>query len=699
MKVNFNRIIIPSSKDKILTIFMKFIQCKICMNILNDPYDCLCCNQTFCKSCIENYIKTNNKCPFSEFFDLNNHKNNQNKKINNNDLLNKIKPSSSNFAKIIQSLKFQCQNYDKGCNTELNVEEILEHEKLCKFKGKKIKVELIKKHKSIINNNVNDVNKNNKRKYKEKEKINLNEVFHTYDSNNDLIQDNLSEELKHQDSIVSFSGMKNLLENKNVTQFNISDNENTNINILNNSKIEKSIEEINQKLSYINNFIVNYCDFKSLEKSKSNKDIEKIIEKEVSYFSPNQDDKNHNDYLKNKMFKRNSMDISNKFYDSHSNAINNFINDEPNNNIDINSINKYLNKNKNSYKTKINKLNAKEENRNKKENQLCESMNSKISAIHFLLNEKEIKNKNRNQKNIKNIIINKKNNACINMTITENRKIDLLNGKKNKPKEIIKKIIDKNNNSKNKNSDKNITPKLGSKTPRNAKEIKPLDLNLNLDAENNNNNSLLVKNEEYSPKTLNEEIINGIKILDNKITGIERLLQSSNSFKSQSYSIRNEDLSGDIKANQSQNEDTTTKGTTIKSFIKEIESSEKTENHKKLKNIENEQTGNNNQVGEIIGKKEIIEKANKDEVKENEKKCEDENSFKKIEELINKIENCLKILINEKYDEFKKYMEEQHTEDLKKCVLDTNFDVLSLCKERLDEFEKLLNDKLNNIKL
>ena len=44
-------------------------------------------------------------------------------------------------------------------------------------------------------------------------------------------------------------------------------------------------------------------------------------------------------------------------------------------------------------------------------------------------------------------------------------------------------------------------------------------------------------------------------------------------------------------------------------------------------------------------------------------------------------------------------MEEQHTEDLKKCVLDTNFDVLSLCTERLGEFEKLLNDKLNNIKL
>ena len=697
MKVNFNRIIIPSSKDKILSILMKFIQCKICMNILNDPYDCLCCNQTFCKSCIENYIKTNNKCPFSEFFDINNHKNNQNKKINNIDLLNKIKPSSSNFAKIIQSLKFQCQNYDKGCNTELNVEEILEHEKLCKFKGKKIKVELNKKHKSIANNNVNDIIKNNKRKNKDKdkEKFNLFQDFHTYDSNNDLIQDNLNEELKHQDSIVSFSGMKNLLENKNVTQFNISDNENTNINILNNSKIEKSIEEINQKLSYINNFIINYCDSNTLEKSKSIKGIDKYIEKEVSYFSQNQNKKNHNDFLKNKMYKRNSMDISNKFYDSYSNAINNFINDEPNNNIEINAINKYLNKKNNSYKTQINKIDTKEENRNKKENQLCESTNSKTNAVYYLLNEKEAKNKNRNHKNLKSLIINKKNSACINMTITENRKIDFVNGKKNKPKEILHKIIDNNNE----NNDSKVTPKLGSKTPKNIKEIKPLELNSNLDAKNNNNNSLLVKNEEYSLKTLNEDIIIGIKNLENKITGIERLLQSSTSFKNQFYSIKNEDLSGDFKANQSQNEDTITKGTTIKSFFKEIECSEKTEDQKKPKDIENKQNENNNQNGEIIDKKEIIEKPIKDETKENEKKYEDENSFKKIEELINKIENCIKILINEKFDEFKKYMEEQHTEDLKKCVLDTNFDVLSLCTERLGEFEKLLNDKLNNIKL
>ena len=68
MKVNFSRIVIRQDKDWMLNILTNLIQCKICMNILNDPYDCLCCNQTFCKNCISNYIKTNKKCPYSNFF-------------------------------------------------------------------------------------------------------------------------------------------------------------------------------------------------------------------------------------------------------------------------------------------------------------------------------------------------------------------------------------------------------------------------------------------------------------------------------------------------------------------------------------------------------------------------------------------------------------------------------------------------------
>ena len=126
MKINFNRIIIPSEKDKIINLFTQFSQCKICMNILNDPIDCICCNQTFCLSCIQYYIKTNNKCPYQVFFN----KNNQKKKS----ILENLKPSSINFSRFIQSLKFCCKNKKNGCNDALSIEEISEHDKVCKYK-------------------------------------------------------------------------------------------------------------------------------------------------------------------------------------------------------------------------------------------------------------------------------------------------------------------------------------------------------------------------------------------------------------------------------------------------------------------------------------------------------------------------------------------------------------------------------------
>ena len=136
MKVNFNRIIINQDKDWMINLLTNFLQCKICMNILNDPYDCLCCNQTFCKKCIINYIDTNKECPFDSFF--------QNKEkitLNQNDKYN-IKPSSSNFYKLISSLHFYCKNYQLGCNTQLSIEDIKEHEKNCQYSDSKNSTEV-----------------------------------------------------------------------------------------------------------------------------------------------------------------------------------------------------------------------------------------------------------------------------------------------------------------------------------------------------------------------------------------------------------------------------------------------------------------------------------------------------------------------------------------------------------------------------
>ena len=675
MKVNFNRIIIPTSRENLLNLFTKFIQCKICMNLLNDPHDCLCCNQTFCKSCIINYIKTNNKCPFSEFFDINNK---QPKEISNiSDLLNKIKPSSSNFAKITQSLKFFCQNNDKGCNAELNIEEISEHEKICKYKMKKIKVELNNQNKNILNSTIRrkeinlDLNNNNNiySLYDDK--------FQSFDSNKDLFQLNKNNEIKHQDSVVSFSGIKNLSENKDINQFYL--NENSINNIFTNSKIEKSIEEINQKLSYINNFIINNCDYKSIStnsKSKSNKNNDNSDLNKTE----------NNETEESKVVKRNSMTITNNFYDgSYINTVNNFTNENIEKNNCFNTINNNINNNIdkiediNSHtitvKTKQKQNKNKEENINKekdkKSNKICKSLKSRKNTVQFLINSKH-------KKVIKNKL---------------EKKAEPLQEKKNKEKlEIKEKIILKNQII---NNISNATPKLGGKAQNHINDIKPFDLKLNLNFDNINkstnninfnNNSVYSKTFDNSNININEDIFNGIKNLNCKMTDIERLLQSNNSFKNQAYSIQNDDLLGDI-----QNEDSITK-ISIKSSAKESQSLKKVNNNNI--NIEQNDSNDNNIISEEKKEKKNI--SNKTDLNEERKKNEDSKNF---EEMIIKIETNIKNIIKEKLDCIKKYIEEQCMEDIKKSVLDTNFDIMTLCTEKLDEFEKVLNEKFNNIKL
>ena len=155
MKVNFSRIVIHPDKDSILNMLTNLLQCKICMNIINDPYDCICCNQTFCKTCITNYIQTNKKCPYSNFFGK-----------ENEGSVNNIKPSSSNLKKLVSSLKFHCVYQCNGCNSELSIEDLSEHEVNCKYKnGRKM---------------LNESNLNQRKDSKEKDKFRFQDSSMTF---------------------------------------------------------------------------------------------------------------------------------------------------------------------------------------------------------------------------------------------------------------------------------------------------------------------------------------------------------------------------------------------------------------------------------------------------------------------------------------------------------------------------------------
>ena len=626
MKVNFNRIIIPSSKENILNLITKFIQCKICMNLLNDPYDCLCCNQTFCKSCIINYIKTNNKCPYSEFFEDNK------EKINNNnikELMNKIKPSSSNFNRVIQSLKFYCPNKEKGCDDELNIEEVSEHEKLCKFSNKNINKNTIPKFYKKVNNenNINNKDKekkNKKNKENNKLKNNPNTIIkksrNSVNSQKDIFikrDNNFSEEnrhlnkkinnteifketinyrnknqLKQQDSIISFCDLKNYLDDKNtntIQSSNDQEKEKLDKNIeLNNSKLEEFMEQIKEKLSTINKFLTINFENKSKDDSyfRSNtNNFHKNSEKDVSEFNLKLDSEN------DKAYKSNSMAITNNYYDgSYINTINNYTN---------NNLNKtdYLDLVKdNTKKIKKNKVLALNIKANKTLETPCKSKKY----------EKYLKYK--------------KNTLPTNLTKNTNKMpiikhMNILT--EFNDKERKNSITDSKINKSSRRNSINYTPKLGSKSQKRVIDNKNININNELI-----NNSIYTQSERHSPM---EEILNSIKNLENKMNYIEKTIQSNNCIENQEYSIQNEEKNEKI-------------------------------------NIKNK---------------------NKEELNE-------EKIIKLINELMDKKEENYKNILNEKVESIKKYITEQCFDEMKKSVLETNIDIMGLYHDKLDEFEKII---------
>ena len=89
--------------------------CPICFYILKNPISCSNNknSHSFCKECIDEYLKENNKCPICKL--------NFEYKINNelNNILNK--------------LSFECLFKNKGCKDILSYSEYLNHINNCKY--------------------------------------------------------------------------------------------------------------------------------------------------------------------------------------------------------------------------------------------------------------------------------------------------------------------------------------------------------------------------------------------------------------------------------------------------------------------------------------------------------------------------------------------------------------------------------------
>ena len=93
---------------------LQILKCKICLNILLNPYDCSKCGNSFCFSCINKLKESDKKCPFgcTDY---------------------EIMPSSFAIKKFLNQLQFSCLNKENGCNEIISYNNIEQHDKNCEY--------------------------------------------------------------------------------------------------------------------------------------------------------------------------------------------------------------------------------------------------------------------------------------------------------------------------------------------------------------------------------------------------------------------------------------------------------------------------------------------------------------------------------------------------------------------------------------
>lgn len=106
--------------------FDELIKCKICFDILVNPFDCEKCGNTFCHDCAQNFIKDSKPCPL-----CNNPDNQEN--IIDSKIEFTIKSSSLAITSFLSSLKFYCLNKEIGCSEKISYLNVLDHDKECTF--------------------------------------------------------------------------------------------------------------------------------------------------------------------------------------------------------------------------------------------------------------------------------------------------------------------------------------------------------------------------------------------------------------------------------------------------------------------------------------------------------------------------------------------------------------------------------------
>ena len=96
-----------------LALIEDLLKCPICFNFLNNPYECELCGGLFCEDCIQDWLKTKEKCPM-RCPEL------------------KIKRADINSRKLLNKIVLRCQNYP-DCDFSASYWDLFAHEEKCNF--------------------------------------------------------------------------------------------------------------------------------------------------------------------------------------------------------------------------------------------------------------------------------------------------------------------------------------------------------------------------------------------------------------------------------------------------------------------------------------------------------------------------------------------------------------------------------------
>ena len=89
--------------------------CGICQDVLNKPVVTQCCRQSYCRQCIEEWLKGHNTCP------------NDRKPLT----INRVSEAPRLVINVIDKMQIRCDNSDKGCPEVTTIGTKEYHYKTC----------------------------------------------------------------------------------------------------------------------------------------------------------------------------------------------------------------------------------------------------------------------------------------------------------------------------------------------------------------------------------------------------------------------------------------------------------------------------------------------------------------------------------------------------------------------------------------